>query len=117
VRTTVGRRRHHLQNALVVSTVALAFVLLVGAGLFMRSFSALLAADPGFRPARVLITSLALPREAYPDATSVRGFHRSLLDRAAALPGIRSAASATDVPLETAAASSQTRSSASIGRS
>ena len=99
-RATAGARRHRIQNGLVVSTVALAFVLLVGAGLFLRSFSALMATDPGFRPAGVLTVSLALPRQAYATAASVRGFHQSLRERIAALPGVRSAAVATDLPLE-----------------
>jgi putative ABC transport system permease protein len=99
-RTTMGGRRHRIQNGLVISTVALAFVLLVGAGLFLRSFSALIATDRGFQPGSVLTVSFALPREAYATAASVRNFHESLRQRAAALPGVRSAALATDLPLE-----------------
>lgn len=98
---TTGGRRNRIQSGLVVSTVALAFVLLLGAGLFIRSFSALTAADPGFRPGGVLTASLALPREAYPTAASVRTFHESLRQRVAVQPGVRSAAVATDLPLET----------------
>lgn len=97
---TTPWRQHRIQNGLVVSTVALACVLLIGAGLFLRSFSALMATDPGFRPASVVSASLALPREAYPTATDVRSFHESLLDGAAGLPGVESAAVATDLPLE-----------------
>lgn len=100
-RTTGGRRRHRVQGALVISTVALAFVLLVGAGLFLRSFGAMIATDPGFRPAGVLTVAFALPREAYPTAVSVRGLHQTLHDRAAVLLGVRAAAVATDLPLET----------------
>jgi predicted permease len=93
-------RQHRLQNGLVVTTVALAFVLLVGAGLFVRSFSALLAADPGFRSAGVLSVSLALPQNGYPTAVEVRGFHERALERVAAIPGVQSVAVATDLPLE-----------------
>src|SRR6185503_5032649 len=57
-RTTSGRGRHRVQAGLVVSTVMLAFVLLVGAGLFIRSFAALMAIDAGFNPDRVLTASL-----------------------------------------------------------
>lgn len=94
------RRRHRVQNSLVVSTVALTFILLVGAGLFLRSFTALIATDPGFRPSGVVSVSVALPQEAYPTATSVRNFHQVALDRVRGLPGVESAAVATDLPLE-----------------
>jgi predicted permease len=99
-RSTPGRRRHRLQAGLVVSTVTLAVVLLVGAGLFIRSFSALMATDAGFNPDRVLTASLTLPRAGYSTATSVRAFHRALFTRASSLPGVRSAALVTDLPLE-----------------
>lgn len=99
-RTTTSARGHRVQAGLVVSTVALACVLLVGAGLFIRSFSALLGEDTGFDPDRVLAVSMTLPRAGYSTAASVRTFHRELFSRGAALPGVRSAALTTDVPLE-----------------
>jgi len=99
-RTTAGLRRHRIQSALVVSTVALSFVLLVAAGLFLRSFSALLANDRGFRPSGVLTVSVALPTQAYATTARVRGFHDSLLGRVRMLSGVRSAALTTDLPLE-----------------
>jgi putative ABC transport system permease protein len=99
-RTTPGLRRHRLQAGLVVSTVTFAFVLLIGAGLFIRSFSALLATDGGFNPDRVLTASVTLPREGYPTASTVRAFHESLFRRSASLPGVQSAALVTDLPLE-----------------
>ena len=78
----------------------LACVLLVGAGLFIRSFSALMQTDPGFNPDRVLTASLTLPRAGYSTAASVRNFHQALFTSASSLPGIRSAALVTDLPLE-----------------
>ena len=81
-RTTPGVRRHRMQSGLVVSTVTFAFVLLMGAGLFLRSFSALMATDGGFNPDRVLTASVTLPREGYPTASAVRAFHESLFRRA-----------------------------------
>ena len=99
-RTTPGLRRHRTQSGLVISTVTLAFVLLIGAGLFIRSFSALMATDGGFNPDGVLTASVTLPREGYPTAAAVRAFHESLFRRASSLPGVRSAALVTDLPLE-----------------
>jgi putative ABC transport system permease protein len=99
-RTTPGLRRHRMQSGLVVSTVTLAFVLLIGAGLFIRSFSALVATDGGFNPDRVLTASVTLPREGYPTAPAVRAFHESLFRGASSLPGVNSAALVTDLPLE-----------------
>src|SRR6185369_16010648 len=99
-RTTPGTRRHRLQAGLVVSTVVLSFVLLVGAGLFTRSFSALMARDAGFNADAVLTASVVLPRVGYANAASVRNFHTTLLARAALLTGVRSAALMTDLPLE-----------------
>jgi predicted permease len=99
-RSTPGRRRHRLQSSLVVLTVALASVLLVGAGLFIRSFSAIMGTDAGFDPDRVLTVSLTLPRAGYSSPASVRSFHRALFTRASSLPGVRQAALATDLPLE-----------------
>jgi len=99
-RTTAGSRRHRVQAGLVVSTVVLAFVLLAGAGLFVRSFSALMTTDGGFDSERVLTASITLPRAGYATAARVRAFHEALLTRASALPGARSAALTTDLPLE-----------------
>jgi predicted permease len=80
--------------------VTFAFVLLIGAGLFIRSFSALMATDGGFNPDRVLTASVTLPREGYPTASTVRAFHQSLFQRVSSLSGVRSAALVTDLPLE-----------------
>jgi predicted permease len=95
-----GQRRHRIQSILVVTTVALSFVLLVGAGLFLRSFSALLRTDRGFRPAGVLTAAVALPWEAYPTADRVDAFHDALQRRLESLPGVRRAALSSDLPLE-----------------
>src|SRR5207244_5969768 len=98
--TSPGCRRLRLQVARVVSSVVLAVVLLVGAGLFVRSFSALMAIDAGFNPDRVLTASITLPKAGYSTAASVRIFHRALFTRASSWPGVRSAALVTDLPLE-----------------
>jgi len=102
---TTGHLRHRIQSALVVTTVALSFVLLVGAGLFLRSFSATLRSQPGFRTAGVLTAAVALPWEAYPTADRVYSFESALLQRLSGLPGVRRAALSSDLPLEGAAVS------------
>ena len=98
--STPGVGRHRTQAGLIVLTVMLACVLLIGAGLFIRSFSALMATDPGYHPNGVLTASLTLPRAGYRTAASVRSFQRDLFTRASALPGVRSAALVTDLPFE-----------------
>ena len=100
-RTTAGASKLRVQRGFVVLTVSLACVLLVGAGLFIRSFAALVATDIGFRPAQVLTASMTLPRTFYTTAVSVRTFHESLSRNLSALSGVRSVAVATDLPLTT----------------
>jgi predicted permease len=100
-RTTVTRRGLRMRQGFVISAVGLAFVLLVGAGLFLRSFSALVATDLGFRKTQVLTVSLTLPQTAYKTPTSVRDFHGALLRGLSSLPGVRFASLASDLPLTT----------------
>jgi putative ABC transport system permease protein len=100
-RTTSGSAELHLQRGFVVLTVSLACVLLVGAGVFIRSFATLVATDVGFRPAHVLTASMTLPRTFYTTGASVRTFHQSLSRNLSTLPGVRSVAIATDLPLTT----------------
>lgn len=95
----VDGRKLRVQRGFVVLTVGLACVLLVAAGLFMRSFAALLSTDVGFRPAQVLTASVTLPRTFYATAASVRTFHDALGRSLRGLPGVRSVALATNLPL------------------
>ena len=95
-----GRRQHALQGALVGGEVAACLVLLVGAGLLLRSFVALQRVEPGFDAERVLTFQLSLPRAAYPRVEEqVRPFWGGLLDRVRVLPGVRAAAVTSNVPL------------------
>ncbi len=96
---TAGRRPGRVLGALVVTQFALAVTLLVGAGLLARSFIRLVSTDPGFRSQHVLSLSTSLPGTAYTRAYQIRSFHRGLLERARAVPGVRAAAIATDLPL------------------
>ncbi len=97
-RSGAGQRQRRLRDALVVVEVALALVLLVGAGLLIRSFWKLQQADPGFNPERVLTASLSLPNARYGDAPKVTAFQQQLLERVAALPGVQSAGLTSDLP-------------------
>ncbi len=98
-RTTVGRRGLRMRQGSVISAVALAFVLLVGASLLVRSLSALLATDLGFREAQVVTASMTLPQTAYATPARVRGFHEALLSALSTAPEVRSASLSSDFPL------------------
>jgi predicted permease len=100
-RSTEGVRKLAVQRGFVVVTVALACVLLVGAGLFIRSFATLTASEIGFQPARVLTASVTLPTTFYRTGSSVKNFQESLTRSLSALPGVRTVAMATDLPLTT----------------
>jgi predicted permease len=97
--TTSGRERHRLRRALVGAEVALALLLLVGAGLTLRTFRHLGTLQPGFDVHGVALTSLALPGRGYPDAPDATRFYTRLIERVGALPGVTSAAAANVVPL------------------
>jgi hypothetical protein len=99
-RTTTGARQHRLQASLVVSSVALAFVLLVGAGLLGRSLTNLLAVDAGVRADSVLTFRVALPYAGYTSARAVRAFYQGLQDKLRAIPGARNASISSDLPLD-----------------
>ena len=97
--STAGRERHRLRRALVGAEVALALLLLIGAGLTFRTFRHLATLAPGFEPAGVALTSVALPGRGYPDDAAAAGFYEQLIARAAAAPGVASVAAANIVPL------------------
>src|SRR5687768_14235043 len=84
----------------MLAEVAMAVVLLAGAGLAFRSFAELVRVDPGFRPEGVLAVSYDLPPSSYPGAPEVHGFHRALLERLRAIPGVAAAELASGLPLE-----------------
>jgi predicted permease len=97
-RGSVGNAGQRLRAALVIAEVALAVVLVVGAGLATKSFARLLDIDPGFRTNNVLAVRLGIPYERYGDER-VRGYYQALLDRIAAVPGVEAVGSAKDFPL------------------
>ncbi|HKQ96604.1 MAG TPA: ABC transporter permease [Candidatus Polarisedimenticolia bacterium] len=92
---TAGRGARALRRSLVVTQVAFAYVLLVGAGLLFASFRQILAIDPGFRPEGVMTASVALPRTRYADEEALRKFSDEAMRQIRALPGV-SAAGVTD---------------------
>ena len=97
-RNTEGAERHRFRNLLVVSEIALALVLIAGAGLMIRSFAQLNKVDPGFDPRGVLTLDLTLPEASYPDNAQVTQFYESLIESASALPGVTSAAVSWGLP-------------------
>jgi predicted permease len=96
---TSGRGARTLRRVLVVTQVAFAFVLLIGAGLLLASFRRVLAVDPGYRPEGVLTASIRLPNSRYTDDTALASFGEEALRRVRALPGVTGAATTDWVPL------------------
>jgi putative ABC transport system permease protein len=90
--------RHRLRGALVVAEVALSLVLLIGAGLMIRSFVAMLRDDIGFNPHSVLTFRLWLPEQRYSEAQR-RGFQDQLLKRLESLPGVVAAGATNILPM------------------
>ncbi|HEY6290810.1 MAG TPA: ABC transporter permease [Terriglobia bacterium] len=93
-----GPGRSRLRALLVVSEVALALVLLLGAGLMVKGFQTLIATDRGFDRYRVLSFHVALAESKYGDQASIRGFYDQVMMKLQALPGVQSAAGATSLP-------------------
>jgi putative ABC transport system permease protein len=96
---TVAFGRHRGQETLVVAETALALVLLVGAGLLLRSFARLLAVNEGFDPSHVLTVQLFLPQTKYGKPAERSAFVNQTLGHIAALPGVEAATVATRLPL------------------
>ncbi len=94
-----GRGQHRLRNILVMTEAALAMVLLVGAGLLLRSFAKMLATDPGIETTHVMTASLALPRQDYPTQERVNAFYSELQRRLEAMPGVRTVGFSSNIPL------------------
>lgn len=97
--STGGRERRQWKGALVVGQVALSMLLLISAGLLVRSFSKLLTVDPGFDPRHVLTMDVALPTVKYGEAPKQIEFFDELTRRVSALPGVNAAAVSAALPL------------------
>jgi putative ABC transport system permease protein len=96
--TSSGWKRLRLRNALVVSEVSLALILLVGAGLLVKNFRGLLTVNDGFHPETILTMNLTLSDAQYAQPSARAAFHEQALERLAGLPGVTSSALASSVP-------------------
>lgn len=97
--TTGAGARDRTRSALVVAEMTLSFVLLIGAGLLVRSFDRLAAVDKGFDPTQVLTFAVELPSARYPEARQQVAFFERVLERVRALPGVRGASVTVSLPL------------------
>jgi len=95
-----GAGRLRFRQMLVVFQVSVAVMLVIGAGLLIKSFWLLQRVDPGFRAEGVLSAGLTLPSSKYAQPEQINNFHQQLLDRIAALPGVKTATIAYDHPLQ-----------------
>jgi predicted permease len=95
---SAGLRRQKLRSGLVIGEVALALVLLVGAGLFLRSLASLQDVNPGFQPQGLISGSVTLPDAQYGDAAKQIAFYNTVLDRLSTLPGVSNVAAAVPLP-------------------
>jgi putative ABC transport system permease protein len=97
-KTTAGPGRQKLGSVLVVAELAFAFLLLMGAGLMLRTFANLRAVSPGFNPRNVLTVQVTLTEAKYPDLAHRKAFFDRLLAAVRATPGVESAGGTTTLP-------------------
>jgi len=95
----VQSSNRHLRNLLVIAETALALILVVGAGLLIKSFWRLQQVDAGIKTDHLLTFQISLPRNDYPEAVQKRIFFEQLLERAAAIPGVQSVGATHILPL------------------
>jgi putative ABC transport system permease protein len=96
---SAGLGRHRLQRTLVVAEIALTLVLLVGAGLLIRSFARLMDTDPGFKVNNLLTMNLAAPPSRATSAPQLAAYYQELFSRIESLPGVQSVGTVTRLPL------------------
>jgi putative ABC transport system permease protein len=97
--STGGRRSQRARSGLVVSEIALSVMLLIGAGLLLRSFILLLSQDLGFNPTRVLTIQINLPGNKYSADEKTVSFYQRVTDQVAVLPGVKAASAIDFLPL------------------
>ena len=98
-RGSSGGAHQRLRSLLVIAEVAMSLVLLIGAGLLIRSYSRIAGASPGFNPRHVVSMRLALPAARYANQNAVMGFYQQLEERVRRLPGIESVSTSYLLPL------------------
>ncbi|MBA2271416.1 MAG: ABC transporter permease [Chthoniobacterales bacterium] len=98
-RGTIGAGRQRVRSALVISEVALALLLLTGAGLLLQSFARLSRVNPGIKAEQLFTAVIALPGGAYPRPENVVNFYEQLLPRIKSLPGVEAASTIYPLPL------------------
>jgi putative ABC transport system permease protein len=98
-RGSASRATTFVRSTLVIAETAAALMLLVGAGLLIKSFGRLLDVNPGFSSERVLTASVALPANRYPDAATRSAFWTRLLEKVRAVPGVTAAGLTSNLPL------------------
>jgi predicted permease len=98
---TPAASQERFRAALVIAEIALALVLLTGAGLLLRSFVKLRAVDVGFEPKNVIALTVDLPESEYPSPERLRAFHTAMLGRLSALPDVIAAGAVNWRPLDT----------------
>ncbi|HEV1993187.1 MAG TPA: ABC transporter permease [Candidatus Acidoferrum sp.] len=96
--SSAGRARHRLRNALVVAEISLSLVLLVGAGLLVKNFTALVSVNERYRPESLLTLNLHLPELQYNTRSGRVTFHEQVLQRLSTIPNVQSVAMVTHVP-------------------
>ena len=97
---TQSRSRHRARNVLVVAQISLALVLMVGAGLMVRTFWHLRSVDPGFDADSALVFRVGLPQALYPEPELAMQFQQQIIERVSALPGVTGAGATTCLPLD-----------------
>jgi putative ABC transport system permease protein len=98
-RSAEGYRRTNARSLLLIGEVAMSLILLVGAGLLIKSFVRLQEVKPGFNPERVLIASLSLPGAKYKEDQQRIDFYRALIERLKTLPGVQAVGAGANLPL------------------
>jgi putative ABC transport system permease protein len=94
-----GARHNRVRNLLVVGEIAIALVLLIGAGLLIQSFRRLQNVDPGFNPQNLLTLRTFLPEAKYPEEEQAGAFFERVIERVKGLPGVQAAGLTTHLPM------------------
>ncbi|HXI44113.1 MAG TPA: ABC transporter permease [Bryobacteraceae bacterium] len=94
-----GTRSGRLRHALITAEIALSLVLVIGAGLLLKSFVRLTSVNPGFRAEKLITARISLPENQYRDNDLVTAFFRDLVPRTRAVPGVQSASVVSRLPL------------------